>query len=219
MSNNSFFGAILVSIGIILASCTGVGHFSEPGFTYKDIQIATTSASTGQGSTIQFRGNPLPLSGTSIQVGDALRSVNLANGDLSLIDVTNTGESVRLINVVPSLDTTVCEQQTHYLSEKNQGLDKQVELITISVDTPFAQNRFAKSAEIDNVKFLSDFRGGDFGKTHGLLLEGPHILTRAVLVVDKHNVIKHLQVTPDLGHLPDMEKAFQVARSLVNEKT
>jgi thiol peroxidase len=120
--------------------------------------------------------------------------------------------------VVPSLDTTVCEQQTHYLSEKNQGLDQQVTLITISVDTPFAQDRFAKEAEINNVKFLSDFRGGEFGKTHGLLLEGPHVLARAVLVVDGHNVVRHLQVTPDLGHMPDMEKAFQVARSLVNEK-
>ncbi len=98
-------------------------------------------------------------------------------------------------------------------------MDKQVELITISVDTPFAQKRFAKNAEINNVKFLSDFRSGEFGKTHGLLLEGPHLLTRAVLVVDRHNVIKHLQVTPDLGHLPDMEKAFQVARSLGNEKS
>ena len=211
-------GIILLCTATVLASCTGVGRHSEQGFTYKDLQIDTTSARTGQGSTIQFKGNPLPLSGRSIQVGETLRSVKLAQGDLSLIDVTETDGSVRLINVVPSLDTTVCEQQTHYLSEKNQGLDQQVTLITISVDTPFAQDRFAKEAEINNVKFLSDFRGGDFGKTHGLLLEGPHVLARAILVVDGQNVVQYLQVTPDLGHMPDMEKAFQVARSLVNKK-
>lgn len=218
MLTKPFIWIILICTATVLASCTGLGRYSEQGFTYKDIQIDTTSANTGQGSTIQFKGNPLPLSGMSIQVGDTLRSVHLAKGDLSLIDVTDTGGSVRLINVVPSLDTAVCEQQTHYLSEKNQGLDQQVKLITISVDTPFAQDRFAKEAGINNVKFLSDFRGGEFGKTHGLLLEGPHILARAVLVVDEHNVVQHLQVTPDLGHMPDMEKAFQVARSLVNEK-
>ena len=218
MLTKLFCGFILMCTVTVLASCTGVSRHSEQGFTYKDIQIDTTSASTGQGSTIQFKGNPLPLSGKSIQVGETLRSVNLAKGDLSLIDVTETDGSVRLINVVPSLDTTVCEQQTHYLSEKNQGLDQHVTLITISVDTPFAQDRFAKGAEIDNVKFLSDFRGGEFGKTHGLLLEGPHVLARAVLVVDGQNVVRHLQVTPDLGHMPDMEKAVQVARSLVNEK-
>jgi len=209
---------VLIFTATALGSCTGLGRHSDQGFTYKDIQIDTTSASTGQGSTIQFKGNPLSLSGMSIQVGDKLRSVQLAKGDLSLIDVTDTGGSIRLINVVPSLLTTVCEQQTHYLSEKNQGLDQHVNLITISVDTPLAQNRFAKEAGINNVKFLSDFRGGAFGKTHGLLLEGPHVLARAVLVVDGHNVIRYLQVTPDLGHMPDMEKAFQVARSLVNEK-
>ena len=218
MLTKPFMWIVLIFTATTLGSCTGVGRHSEQGFTYKDIQIDTTSASTGQGSTIQFKGNPLPLSGMSIQVGDKLRSVHLAKGDLSLIDVTDTGGSVRIINVVPSLDTTVCEQQTHYLSEKNQGLDQQVTLITISVDTPFAQDRFAKGAGINNVKFLSDFRGGAFGKTHGLLLEGPHLLARAVLVVDSHNVIRYLQVTPDLGHMPDMEKAFQVARSLVNEK-
>jgi len=218
MLTKPFIWIVLIFTATALGSCTGLARHSEQGFTYKDIQIDTTSASTGQGSTIQFKGNPLPLSGMSIQVGDKLRSVQLAKGDLSLIDVTDTGGSVRLINVVPSLDTTVCEQQTHYLSEKNQGLDQQVTLITISVDTPFAQDRFAKEAGINNVKFLSDFRGGAFGKTHGLLLEGPHVLARAVLVVDGHNVIRYLQVTPDLGHMPDMEKAFQVARSLVTEK-
>ena len=219
MLTKPFIGIILIFTTTVFTSCTGVGRHAEQGFIYKDIQIDTTSAKTGQGSTIQFKGNPLPLSGRSIQVGEKLRSVDLAKGDLSLINVTtNASESVRLINVVPSLDTTVCEQQTHYLSEKNQGLDLQVQLITISVDTPFAQGRFAKDAKINNVKFLSDFRGGDFGKTHGLLLEGPHVLARAVFVVDKQNVVRHLQVTPDLGHMPDMEKAFQVARSLVKEK-
>ncbi|MEX2491185.1 MAG: thiol peroxidase [Nitrospirales bacterium] len=218
MLTKRFMWIMLIFTTTALVGCTGLGRHSDQAFTYKDIQIDTTSASTGEGSTIQFKGNPLPLSGRSIQVGDSLRSVNLAKGDLSLIDVTDTAGSVRLINVVPSLDTTVCEQQTHYLSEKNQGLDQQVELITISVDTPFAQDRFAKEAGINNVKFLSDFRGGEFGKTHGLLLEGPHVLARAVLVVDGHNVVRHLQVTPDLGHMPDMEKAFQVARSLVKEK-
>lgn len=215
MLNKSFMWIMFLCAATVLASCAGGGRHSEQGFSYKNIEMDTTSAPTGEGSAIQFKGNSLPLSGMSIQVGDTLRSVKVAKGDLSLTDVTETGGSVRFINVVPSLDTTVCEQQTHYLSEKNQGLDQQVELITISVDTPFAQDRFAKGADIENVKFLSDFRGGEFGKTHGLLLEGPHVLARAVLVVDGNNVIRHLQVTPDLAHMPDMEKAFQVARSLV----
>ena len=76
-------------------------------------------------------------------------------------------------------------------------------MITVSVDTPFAQGRFAKEAKIANVTFLSDYRGGDFGKTNGLLVKGPHILARSVIVVDKENVIRYLQVTPELAQLPD----------------
>ena len=111
MRHKPVFLILFTFISTTLTSCTGLGQHSERGFAYKDIQIDTASATTGQGSTIQFKGNPLPLSGMAIQVGEPLRSVNVAKGDLSLIDVTETGNSVRLINVVPSLDTTVCEQQ------------------------------------------------------------------------------------------------------------
>ena len=86
---------------------------------------------------------------------------------------------------------------------------------TISVDTPFAQDRFAKEAKINNVTFFSDYRGGEFGKTHGLLVKDPHILSRSVMVVDKDNVIRYLQVTPELAQLPDMDAAFAAARKLV----
>jgi len=116
---------------------------------------------------------------------------------------------------VPSIDTAVCEQQTHYLSEKNDGLDKMVQLITVSVDTPFAQGRFAREAKISNVTFLSDFRGGEFGWTYGLLVKDPHFLARAVMVVDKQNVIRYLQITPELAQLPDLDAAFRAARALL----
>ncbi|MDH4329693.1 MAG: peroxiredoxin, partial [Nitrospira sp.] len=137
--------------------------------------------------------------------------------DLSLVNIAHTkGEGkVRIISVVPSLDTPVCEQQTHHLSERNKGLDKMVELITVSVDTPFAQKRFATEAKIDNITFLSDYRGGEFGKAYGLFLDGPHILARAVMVVDKTNTVRYLQITPELTQLPDMDEAFRFARSLI----
>ena len=214
MTKIPIFLFCLIVIAFPLWSCSGVGLNSDQGFSYQEIPVAKETAKTGEGATILFRGAPLPLSGIEVKAGETLRAVPLAKGDLSLVNIQEPTGMVRIISVVPSLDTKVCEQQTHYLSEKNQGLDQQVKLITISVDTPFAQDRFAKEAGIGNVEFLSDFRGGEFGKSHGLLLEGPHVLARAVMVVDANNVIWYLQVTPDLGHMPDMDKAFQVARAL-----
>ena len=166
---------------------------------------------------LTFKGRPLTVVGPQLKPGDTFPNVALTATDWSNVNLVDLNGKVRLISVVPSLDTPVCEQQTHILSERNKGLDKMVELITVSVDTPFAQKRFAGEAKIANVTFLSDYRGGEFGKTHGLFLEGPHILTRAVMVVDKTNTIRYLQITPEIAQLPDMEEAFQFARRLVTE--
>ena len=198
---------------LLLTGCSG-GHDT---FLYKNYTAADGSAKAGDGHNVLFKGSPLSLSGNGIKVGDPLRSVKLAQPDLSLVNLADTAGKgkVRIISVVPSLDTKVCEQQTHYLSEKNKGLDKMVELITVSIDTPFAQKRFAEEAKITNVTFLSDFRNADFGKTYGLFLKDPHILARAVMVVDAQNIVRHLQITPELAQLPDMDEAFQVARKLI----
>jgi thiol peroxidase len=194
---------------------TWPGSASDSGFAYQNFPVAKTTASAGEGHTVTMKGTPLALEGHGVKVGDTLPDVQVAKGDLSLMNIADTKGTVRIISVVPSLDTKVCEQQTHYLSEKNNGLDKSVQMITISVDTPFAQGRFAKEAKINNVTFLSDYRGGDFGKGNGLLVKDPHILARSVMVVDKDNVIRYLQVTPELAQLPDMEAAFQAANALV----
>ncbi len=204
--------SLCMAIG--LTGCASSGNSS---FHYKNYTVADGSAVAGEGRTVLFKGSPLVLSGTGIKVGDSLREVTLTQTDLSPIALTDTkGKGkVRIISVVPSLDTPVCEEQTHYLSEKNKGLDRMVELVTVSVDTPFAQKRFAQEARIDNVTFLSDYKDAEFGKAYGLYLKGPHILARTIMVVDANNIVRYLQVTPELAQLPDLDKAFAVAKSLI----
>jgi thioredoxin-dependent peroxiredoxin len=207
--------ALCMTIG--LAGCGSMGGSIGSSFQYKNMTVADGSVIPGEGQKVLYKGSPLVLSGNGIKVGEPLREVQLTQTDLSPISITDTkGKGkVRIISVVPSLDTPVCEQQTHYLSEKNKGLDKMVELVTVSVDTPFAQKRFAQEAKIANVTFLSDYRDVEFGKTYGLLLNGPHILARTVMVVDANNTVRHLQVTPELTQLPNMDEAFAVAKSLI----
>ena len=206
---------LVLTIG--LAGCSGSGRLLDSGFSYSNLPVAEGSVAAGEGHSVLFKGSPLMLSGTGVKVGDQLRDVKLTDRDLAAVNIAHTAGSgkVRIISIVPSLDTKVCEQQTHQLSEKNHGLDKLVELITVSIDTPFAQKRFAAEAKIANVTFLSDYRGADFGKTHGLFLRDPHILARAVMVVDAHNVIRYLEITPELAQLPNLDEAFKFARSLV----
>ena len=204
--------ALCMTLGL-----TGCGSSSGTSFLYKNLTVAEGSTMAGEGHTVLFKGSPLILSGTGITVGDPLREVTLTQTDLSQVNITDTkGKGkVRIISVVPSLDTKVCEQQTHFLSEKNKGLDKLIELITVSIDTPFAQKRFAEEAHITNVTFLSDYRGAEFGKTYGLFLKDPNILARTVMVIDAHNHIRYLQITPELAQLPNLNEAFAVAKSLI----
>ena len=211
--------AVMVTVICFSLGLVGCQTIASNTFLYKNMPVSDGTAVAGDGNKVLFKGNPLTLTGSGVKIGDVLRDVKVTQNDLSLVKIAETKGSgkVRIISVVPSLDTPVCEQQTHILSERNKGLDKMVELITVSVDTPFAQKRFAGEAKIANVTFLSDYRGGEFGKTHGLFLEGPHILTRAVMVVDKTNTIRYLQITPEIAQLPDMEEAFQFARRLVTE--
>ncbi len=197
------------------SGCTGLSSSDETRFTYKDLTVARDSANAGSGQTVTLKGKAFDLEGFGVRMGDELRDAQLTARDLSAVNIAGTKGRVRIISVVPSLDTPVCEQQTHYLSEKNNGLDQSVELITVSIDTPFAQNRFAEEAKIKNVTFLSDYRGGEFGKTYGLLVKDPHILARTVMVIDKNNVIRYMQITPELATMPDMDAAFQAARALV----
>ena len=199
---------LLACAMLFLAGC------ASSSFMYKDIPVSKGSAEAGTGKTVAFRGSPLKLDGTPIKVGDTLRDAKLAGGDLRLVSLTEGKGRVRIVSIVPSLDTKVCEQQTHYLSEKNRGLDQHIQLITVSVDTPFAQNRFAEEAKIHNVTFLSDYRGGDFGRAYGLLIPDLHLLARSVMVVDKDNVVRYLQVVPEVASMPDMERAFDEARKV-----
>lgn len=205
---------LIVITDILFAGCTMQWGGKEDTFSYQNFPVASGSAQAGDGHSVTLKGTPLELQGTGVAVGDKLHDANVAKNDLNPVNIAEPKGKVRIISVVPSLDTKVCEQQTHYLSEKNNGLDKNVELVTVSIDTPFAQTRFAKEAKINNITFLSDYRGADFGKANGLLIKGPHLLARTVMVVDKDNVVRYMQVTPELAQMPDMEAAFNAARNL-----
>jgi len=133
------------------------------------------------------------------------------------VDLSKERGSVLLLSIVPSLDTPVCEEQTHYLEEKGEMLPKEVRRIVISRDTPFAQKRFAKEAKLTNLQYLSDYKQGDFARSTGLLTEGLMLFARSVIIVDRKGVVRYIQVVPEMTHLPDMDKAFEKSIELAKE--
>jgi thiol peroxidase len=171
------------------------------------------------GSVVQRGDKRFPLLGTPISKGDALPSVKLLDAmTMQEVDLSQERGTVLFLNIVPSLDTPVCEAQTHYLGEEGDKLPDLVQRITISRDTIFAQKRFAKEAKLTDIRYLSDHREGAFGNSTGLLMDGLKLLARAVVLVDMRGKVRYIQVVPEITHMPDMEAAFQEAIQLAREQ-
>ena len=181
-------------------------------------KIPVDMASAKPGEQVSFKGKLLKLLGSPISVGMHLPSVELVDAmSMSNVDLSKERGAVLLLSIVPSLDTPVCEEQTHYLGEKGSVLPKDVRRIVISRDTPFAQKRFAKETKLINLQYLSDYKQGDFARSTGLLTEGLMLFARSVIIVDKQGIVRYIQVVPEMTHLPDMEKAFEKAIEIAKE--
>ncbi len=171
------------------------------------------------GSVVQRGDKRFPLLGTPISIGDSLPSVSLVDAmTMKEVDLSQERGKVLFLNMVPSLDTPVCDAQTHYLGEEGDKLPDLVERITVSRDTPFAQKRFAEEAKLTDLRYLSDYREGDFGRSVGLLMDGLRLLARSVILVDTRGKVRYIQVVPEITHMPDMEAAFLKATQLAKEK-
>ena len=185
------------------------------GQTRPDIPVDEDSVEPG--STVARKGKPFKLLGAPIAVGDTLPSVQLRDATtMEKVDLSTLRGSILFLSIVPSLDTPVCDAQTHYLGEEGDKLPQQIKRITISRDTPFAQKRFAKEAKLTDLQYLSDHGEAAFGRSTGLLIDDLMLLSRSVILVDREGKVRYIQVVPDFTHLPDMEKAFEKAEELVN---
>ena len=183
----------------------------------KQSNIIIDSNSVFPGTQVAKKGVNLPLTGTAIKIGERLPETELVDTKtMNAIDLNDYRGSVLFLSIVPSIDTKVCEAQTHYLGEEGDALPATIKRITISRDTPFAQVRFAKEAKLEDIHYLSDYKEGAFGRSTGLLIDGPRLLARSIVLVDKQGIVRYIQVVPDITHLPDMDKAFAKAIALEN---
>jgi thiol peroxidase len=170
------------------------------------------------GSNVAMRGKPLSLMGTPVTVGKPLPPSVLVDAmQMQGVNLSEVKGSVLFLSVVTSLDTPVCDVQTHYLGEEGDRLPSSIRRITISRDTPFAQKRFAKEAKLEDIQYLSDYKEAEFGRSTGLLIDDLRLLARTVILVDKKGIVRYIQVVPEITNIPDMEAAFEQAIRLDKE--
>ena len=159
-----------------------------------------------------MRGNPLTLLGPELKVGDKAPDFNSVDDSLKAVTLATTGHGVRIFSIVPSLDTPVCDMQTKRFNEEAGKLSN-LAIYTVSMDLPFAQKRWCGAMGVDHVKMVSDHRDGSFGKAYGTLIKDLRIMSRAIFVVDKHNVIRYVEYVKEVGDHPNYDAALAAAKS------
>ena len=162
-----------------------------------------------------MHGNPLTLVGPEIQVGQKAPDFVVLDKDLNEKTLADYVGKVKLISVVPSLDTPVCDMQTRRFNELASELGQNVVILTVSMDLPFAQARWCAAAGVDRVITLSDHRDASFGQNYGVLIKELRLLNRSIFIVDDRDVVRYVQIVKENTEHPNYDRAIDALRQVL----
>lgn len=164
---------------------------------------------------VTFAGNPIALLGKEVKVGDKAPAFTVLDNGLGEKTLADYAGKVKVISIVPSLDTGVCDAQTRWFNQNVSKLGENVVVLTVSVDLPFAQKRWCGAAGIDQVETLSDHRDLSFGENYGFVLEGLRLLSRGIVVIDKDDVVRYVEYVPEVTSAVNFDAAEAATKALV----
>lgn len=163
---------------------------------------------------ITFKGNPMTLLGPAVAVGEKAPEFRVVDTSLTPRGLSDYAGKIKIISAVPSLDTPVCDTETRRFNAEAANLSEETVVLTISLDLPFAQKRWCGAAGIDRVTTLSDYQDRSFASAYGLLIKELKLLTRAVFVIDRNDVVRYLQIVPEVTGEPDYQAVLAAAKGL-----
>jgi thiol peroxidase len=134
---------------------------------------------------------------------------------LTEVSLADFAGKVKLISVVPSIDTGVCDAQTRRFNEEAAKLGDNVVVLTVSVDLPFAQSRWCAAAGIDRVVMLSDYKNRSFGQAYGVLIKEFALLMRSIFVVDANDTVQYVEYLKEMTEHPNYDNAIAAVKKLV----
>jgi thiol peroxidase len=162
---------------------------------------------------ITMGGNPVKLLGDEIKVGVTAPEFKAVKPDMTEFDFSELKGKTKIISVVPSMDTRICEFQTIRFNEEATK-HPDVVVLTISVDLPFAQKRFCVANSIEKAIVVSDHRTLDFGLKYGFAIEGLRLLARGIVVVDAHDQVRYVEYVKEVGSHPDYDKVLDFIENI-----
>ncbi len=162
---------------------------------------------------VTFAGNPLTLLGNEVKVGDKAPDFIAVGAGLSPVKLSDFEGKIVIIAVYPSIDTSVCAAQNRrFNAEANQLKD--VVVLSVSCDLPFAQSRFCAAEGLENIKTISDHKDLDFGEKYGFVIKELRLLARGTVIIDKAGTVQYAEYVPEVTNEPDYEAALAVVKAL-----
>ena len=165
---------------------------------------------------VTFKGKPVTLIGPEIQAGQRAPDFKLLDSSLKEVSLSQTRGKVRLLSVVYSVDTPVCDIQTRTFEEEAAKFSKAV-IYSISMDLPFALKRYTGEHGIRKLKLLSDNREASFGTAYGLLIKESRLLARAIFIIDTDDIVRYVEYVREVTEPPDYDKAIEALKNVVYE--
>lgn len=166
---------------------------------------------------VTFKGHPLTLAGKEIQVGQPAPDFTLHyyEGGMKTISLADLRGKPAFISVVPSLDTGICQIQTKRFNQELSALGDKIHAMTVSLDLPFAMNRFCGAESITNLRSGSDYQDRNFGTNWGMLIEELKILARGVFVLDATGKVVYAETVKEVASEPNYDAALAALKSLI----
>jgi thioredoxin-dependent peroxiredoxin len=168
-----------------------------------------------QERSVNFKGNPITLVGPTLQVGDQAPDFAINKNLLEKASLKDFAGKIKLISVVPSIDTGVCDAQTRRFNQEASNFGENVVILTVSADLPFAQARWCGAADVDRVVMLSDYQENTFGKAYGVFIKEFHLDMRAIFVVDSNDKITYVEVLEEMTNHPNYDAAIAAVQALL----
>jgi thioredoxin-dependent peroxiredoxin len=158
---------------------------------------------------ITMKGKPLTVIGPDVRAGDRAPDFSVLDENLTIVSLGDFAGKTKLISVTPSLDTPVCDLQLRRFNREAASMPRDVVVLNISMDLPFAVSRFCSTAGIDRAKALSDHRDASFGAAYGVLIKELRLLARSIFIIDRNNIVRYKEIVPEQSNHPDYEKALK----------
>jgi thioredoxin-dependent peroxiredoxin len=183
--------------------------------TAPGVPVQAPPAEKERAGLTTFKGNPMTLVGKEVRVGERAPDFRVIDNGMQPAGLNSFQGKIKIITSVPSLDTPVCSMETRRFNEEAAKLPDKAAVLTVSMDLPFAQARWCAAAGVEKVKTFSDYQDRSFGLRYGVLVKELKLLARAVFILDDQDIIRYVELVPEIGREPDYNQALNAARALL----